>query len=350
AIWIAGVVFAALVGAGDQLGPRALPALLALIAVRYLVTSVVFAGGTALATGSRFGYVLRAAVVEEVGSAVGEGSLGVLVAIAIGRHDWVLLPFLFPLFAALYRSKTTLARLQVETDAALQSIAAVIDERDPTTAAHSDRVAEHVADFVRAIQLPRREADRLIAAARFHDLGKIPVYVATQSKEGRRTDAELRNIRSHPRLSARLLAPFQFARDIAGFVELHHERYDGRGYFSVPGTEVPIEGHVLIVADSFDAMTSARPYRSALSVEEAARELEDKAGTQFHPQVAQAFAALVRGRPLVDALGPEAVDELRRSFSAVRTVELPALSSLLQPRPAAALFAVCTLGLVGIDG
>ena len=350
AIWIAGAVFTALAGPGDQLGPRALPALLALIAVRYLVTSVVFAGGTALATGSRFGYVLRAAVVEEVGSAVGEGSLGVLIAIAIARRDWVLLPFLFPLFAALYRSKTTLARLQVETDAALQSIAAVIDERDPTTAAHSDRVAQHVADFVRAIQLPRREADRLIAAARFHDLGKIAVDVATLSKEGRLTDAELRNIRSHPRLSARLLAPFQFARGIASLVELHHERYDGRGYFSVPGSEVPIEAHVLIVTDSFDAMTSARPYRPALSVDEAALELEDKAGTQFHPQVARAFAAIVRGRSVTEALGPHELAALRQAFSSVPTIQLPSLSTLLEPRPWAVLLSVVTLACLGIDG
>jgi GGDEF domain-containing protein len=350
AIWIAGAVFTALVGPGDQLGPRALPALLALIAVRYLVTSVVFAGGTALATGSRFGYVLRAAVVEEVGSAVGEGSLGVLIAIAIGRRDWVLLPFLFPLFAALYRSKTTLARLQVETDAALQSIASVIDERDPTTAAHSDRVAQYVAEFVRAMQLPHREADRLIAAARFHDLGKIAVDVATLSKEGRLTETELRNIRSHPRLSARLLAPFQFARGIASLVELHHERFDGRGYFSVPGSDVPIETHVLIVADSFDAMTSARPYRPALSVEEAALELEDKAGTQFHPQVARVFAAIVRGRSVTEALGPDELAALRQVFSNVPTIQLPSLSTLLEPRPWAVVLAVVALACLGIDG
>jgi GGDEF domain-containing protein len=349
AIWIAGAVFVSVGGNGDRLDPGALPALLALIAVRYLVSSAVFAGGTALATGSRFGYVLRAAVVEEVGSAVGEGSLGVLIAIAVIRHDWVLLPFLVPLLAALYRSKATLARLQVETEAALQSVAAVIDERDPTTAAHSERVAQHVADFAAAIRLPRREADRLIAAARFHDLGKIAVDVATLSKDGRLTDAELRTIRSHPRLSARLLAPFQFAREIAGFVEFHHERYDGRGYFSVPGSEVPIEAHVLIVADSFDAMTSVRPYRPALSIEEAALELEDKAGTQFHPQVARALAAIVRGRPVSDALSPQALDELRRAFSSVPTLEFPALPTLLQPRLWAVLFAVIGLAGLGID-
>src|SRR5205823_1597434 len=108
-------------------------------------------------------------------------------------------------------------------------------------------------------------------------------------------------------------------------------RYDGRGYFSVPGTEVPIEGHVLIVADSFDAMTSARPYRSALSVEEAARELEDKAGTQFHPQVAQAFAALVRGRPLVDALGPEALARGLSPSLALATAGVDAWSAWLRP-------------------
>lgn len=347
-IWIAGALFMSIAGHGDRVDSRALPALVVLIAVRYLITSAIFAGGTALATGSRFGYVLRAAVVEEIGSAVGEGSLGVLVAIAWVRHEWILLPFLLPLLAALYRSKSTLARLRVETDAALQSVASVIDERDPTTSAHSERVAQYVEDFARAIQLPQREAERLTAAARFHDLGKIAVDVATLSKEGRLTDAEVRNIRSHPRLSARLLAPFQFARELADFVELHHERYDGRGYLSVPGADVPIEAHVLIVADSFDAMTSERPYRPALSVEEAARELEDKAGTQFHPQVAHVFAAIVRGKRIEDALRPGVLAELRRAFSSVSTVELPSTSALLRPRLWAVLFAVLALGCVGI--
>jgi GGDEF domain-containing protein len=349
AIWIAGSLFASMVGTGDRIDTRALPALIVLIAVRYLLTSAVFAGGTALATGSRFGYVLRAAVVEEIGSAVGEGSLGVLVAVALSRHDWILLPFLIPLLAALYRSKSTLARLQVETDAALQSVASVIDERDPTTAAHSARVAQFVAEFARAIRLPRREADRLIASARFHDLGKIAVDVATLSKDGRLTDAELRNIRSHPRLSARLLAPFHFAREMAGFVELHHERYDGRGYFSVQGADVPIEAHVLIVADSFDAMTSVRPYRPALSIEEAALELEDKAGTQFHPEVARVFATIVRGGSVDDELGPQALAELRAQFSSVPSIELPPLSTLLQPRRWSMLFAVVALACLGID-
>jgi HD-GYP domain-containing protein (c-di-GMP phosphodiesterase class II)/GGDEF domain-containing protein len=350
AIWIAGAIFTSIVENGDRLDPAAFPALVALISVRYLVTSTIFAGGTALATGSRFGYVLRAAVVEEIGSAVGEGSLGVLVAVALSRHDWIVLPFLLPLLAALYRSKATLARLQVETDAALQSVASVVDERDPTTAAHSERVAELVRDFTDAIHLPRREADRLIASARFHDLGKIAVDVATLSKEGRLTEAELRSIRSHPRLSARLLAPFHFAREIAGFVELHHERYDGRGYYAVPGPDVPIEAHVLIVADSFDAMTSVRPYRPALSIEEAALELEDKAGTQFHPSVAPAFAAIVRGRSVDEALGEEAVAKLRQAFSTVPTIELPPSAALLQPRPWAVLFAVAALAFIGIPG
>lgn len=348
AIWIAGTLFVSVSETSDRLDMRVLPALLLLIVVRYLISSAVFAGGTALATGSRFGYVLRTAVVEELGSAVGEGSLGVLVAVAVIRHDWILLPFLVPLLAALYRSKTTLARLQAETDAALKSIASVIDERDPSTAAHSDRVAEYVTQFVQALELPRREADRLIAAARLHDLGKIVVDVATLSKPGRLSEEEMRIIRSHPRLSARLLAPFQFARELAAFVELHHERYDGRGYFSVPGEGVPIEAHVLIVADSFDAMTSARPYRPALSLEDAALELEDKAGTQFHPQVARAFAALVRGGTVEESLGHEVLDELRRGFTRVSVIDLPAMSLLRQPRMAALVCAVVALAGIGI--
>ena len=82
----------------------------------------------------------------------------------------------------------------------------------------------------------------------------------------------MRAIRSHPRLSARLLSPFGFAEQISLYAELHHERYDGRGYYAVSQSEIPVEAHVLIAADSYDAMTSKRAYRPALTPQEAVAE------------------------------------------------------------------------------
>ena len=100
---------------------------------------------------------------------------------------------------------------------------------------------------------------------------------------------------AHPRLSARLLQRFEFVSPQAQAVELHHERMDGRGYYGVGGDDLPLASHFLIVADSFDAMTTDRPYRAGLSHEAALMEIERNAGTQFHPAVAKAFVAVQRG-------------------------------------------------------
>ena len=209
-------------------------------------------------------------------------------------------------------------------------------------------MADYVGQFATAIGLPQRERDRLVSAARFHDLGKITVDVATLSKEGRLSDAELRSIRRHARLSARLLAPFHFAQEMALCVELHHERYDGRGYYSVAPREIPIEAYVLIVADSFDAMTSARPYRPALPFHEAAEELRDKAGTQFHPLVSRAFSAMIVGEDIETALEAHELTALRGAFSRVRMVSLPERDLFLHPRAVTVHLAVLSLILLGL--
>jgi hypothetical protein len=253
-----------------------------------------------------------------------------------------------PLLAALYTSKSTYARLKEETSAALQSLARVIDERDPRTAEHTNRVAAYVETFAHAIRLPHRERERLVEAAAYHDLGKIAVDVATLASAERLSDDELRTIKRHPRLSAHLLSPFGFAREIARYVELHHERYDGRGYYRVPAREIPMEAHVLIVADSFDAMTSQRPYRPALTIPEAAAELLDKAGSQFHPLVARAFAAIVREQPVESALSEQEIAALRAAFAPVRHLTPSSLRNIEAETVVLGLLC-CALVVAGIE-
>jgi GGDEF domain-containing protein len=344
--WAAAFAYRGLGEGTAHLTPRTVVALVTVLAVRYAITTSIFCGGIALAGGGRFFGMLAQASVEEMGSAAGEGSLGVLVA-AGAMHDTATLPFLVPLFAALYASKANLERLRTETQRALNAMADVIDARDPSTTAHSERVAEYVARFVEALQLPPETADQLIATARYHDLGKIAVDVRTLTSSERLSEAELEQIRQHPRLSAQLLRPFSFAQDMAEFAELHHERFDGCGYYGAAGESVPIEAHVLIVVDSFDAMTSDRPYRPALRQDEAIEELLDKSGSQFHPLVARAFAAVVAGEPIAGRLTAQEISMLRSQFRrpAAVSVELP---PLWQPRTALIAFVVIALGLAGL--
>jgi GGDEF domain-containing protein len=353
-IWVGAECYRLAGGTTDLDGLRAILPLVLLVGSRYLMTTLVFVAGAVLSSGKSFVQLLRDVFVEDFGPAVGEGSLGILVAFGLsGAHHWIVIPFLAPLLVALYRSKARLEQLKEETGKALEALAHVIDERDPSTSEHTDRVTAYVERFLEFIELPDTKRARLVTAAKFHDLGKIAVDVATLSKADRLSPGEVNAIRRHPRLSSYLLSPFHFARQLTLFVELHHERYDGQGYYRVPGAEIPIEAYVLIAADSFDAMTSKRAYRPALSYEEAAAELLDKAETQFHPLVARAFAAMVLGRPLDEELRPEEIAALRRSFSSESTLWPAALPVPRDPRAwmvAAAVSAMILAAISSVPG
>ncbi|HET7170998.1 MAG TPA: HD domain-containing phosphohydrolase [Gaiellales bacterium] len=347
---IAGALFELTGGSvGSVTASDAFP-LAVLVVSRLLVNEVLFSGALSMLDAS-FSHVLRDNLRDSFGQSIGEGCLGVVLAFGYTGQRWVILPFLVPLLAALYQAQASYERLKIETEAALNAFAAVIDERDLNTKKHSERVSEYVARFTHALGLPDREARRLIDAARFHDLGKVAVDVATLSREGRLQEHELRAIRSHPRLSARLLEPFHFAEQMALYAELHHERYDGRGYYAVSQREIPVEAHVLIVADSYDAMISKRAYRPALTEQEAVQELRDKAGSQFHPLVAHAFAAMIEGTSLETAVGTQQLGVLRAEFSRIRTVRWPALVRALAPGHLTfTLSAATALVAVGLPG
>jgi len=350
-IWVGGECYRLAGGTAVLGSPRLVLPLLLLVLSRYLASTLVFTAGAALSSGRRFGGLLRDVATEDLGATVGEGSLGVLVAFALARpHHWIVVPFLIPLFVALYRSNAMLEQLKSETGNALESLAHVIDDRDPSTSEHAERVADYVARFLEFIDLGEAESDRLITAAKFHDLGKIAVDVATLTKADRLAPGEVDAIRRHPRLSAYLLDPFHFAREMTPFVELHHERYDGQGYYRVPREEIPIEAHVLIAADSFDAMTSQRPYRPALTSEQAAQELLNNAGTQFHPLVARAFAGMMLGDRVDDVLESDQLAALRRSFASARPSLLSTLSVPRDPRAWVVFSAVTVMLLLAAVG
>jgi hypothetical protein len=344
---VAGGVYVAVGGQTGRVSSAWAFALVAVVVYRYAVNAVVYAVGEALATGMPVALVARERLVDGAAAGLGEGSLGVLLAAGWGPGRWVTLPFLVPLFAALYSSKDNLERLKQETKAALAAFARVIDQRHPSTARHTERVAQYVERFAQAIGLPQRESERLVQAAQYHDLGKIAVDEATLSKDGRLSEDELRAIRRHPRLSAKLLEPFGFAREIARYAELHHERYDGQGYYGASSADTPIEAHVLVAADSFDAMTSERSYRPALTMEEATRELLDKAGSQFHPLVARAFVAVIEGQDVREVLSARELETLLRQFERIPVMPRLPLSGLRDAR--LALVAIVSIAILALS-
>jgi hypothetical protein len=247
----------------------------------------------------------------------GEVGLGATLALLAIGHPWDV-TVLVPVAIAVQQLQLRLKSLQRETLRALETFANIVDERDPSTYRHSLRVAGYVDELARALKLPFSEIDRLRWAGRLHDLGKVAVDASLLRKPGRLDRTEWAAMRRHPRLSARLLQRFEFVSAQARAVELHHERMDGGGYYGIGGDELPLASHFLIVADSFDAMTTDRPYRAGLSHEAALMEIERNAGTEFHPTVARAFVAVQRGADPATVLSAEELAELRGASAPYR--------------------------------
>jgi putative nucleotidyltransferase with HDIG domain len=175
----------------------------------------------------------------------------------------------------------------------LSVLSGAIEARDPYTRGHSARVTALAEAVARKLGWSEERLASLRLGGPLHDIGKLAVSDEVLRKAGRLDDHELAQIREHPKTGARLILRIAALRDAIPYVLYHHERWDGAGYPSgKAGEEIPVEARVLAVADAFDAMTSDRPYRRALTHEEALAEVERCAGTQFDPQIASVFLEL----------------------------------------------------------
>jgi putative nucleotidyltransferase with HDIG domain len=172
----------------------------------------------------------------------------------------------------------------------LSVLTRAIEARDPYTRGHSARVTALAEEVARRLGWSVEQLTALRIGGPLHDIGKLAVSDDVLRKEGRLDPEELDQIREHPTIGARILLRMAALREAIPYVLYHHERWDGNGYPSgKSGEEIPVEARVLAVADAFDAMTSDRPYRRALSRTQALAEVERCAGTQFDPEIARVF-------------------------------------------------------------
>lgn len=180
-------------------------------------------------------------------------------------------------------------------EAAVRSLVAAVELRDEEIGAHLERVCAIALELTAAVAPDLATDPALRYGFLLHDVGKIGIPDCVLHKQGPLDNDELMTMRTHPLLGERIVAPLTFldgvARDV---IACHHERWDGLGYpYRRRGDETPLAARIFAIADAYDAMTTDRPYRAALTHDEAMHRIEEASGTQFDPNLGEAFAAEV---------------------------------------------------------
>jgi putative nucleotidyltransferase with HDIG domain len=199
---------------------------------------------------------------------------------------------------ALNRAARSIRHSQADLDRVdlqfVETMAEVLDARDPYTAGHSLRVAAYSHAIACAMNLPAEEIETIRIGAQLHDIGKVGIPDAVLQKPGKLSAEEFGLIKLHPQIGRRILEKMGRFHELLDAVELHHENYDGTGYpYRLAGDRIPLAARIVRVADAFDSMVTTRHYRNALGVRAATRELRDNAGTQFDPAIAALTLRLI---------------------------------------------------------
>jgi response regulator RpfG family c-di-GMP phosphodiesterase len=185
----------------------------------------------------------------------------------------------------------------------VEALAKGIDARDAYTLGHSSRVSYYTKAIGYKLGWNKTKLDEAYLATLLHDIGKIGIPDIVLNKPGRLSEQEYLLMKDHVMIGIEILKDIPKLRNVLNYIHYHHERFDGKGYpTGLGGEEIPVEGRVVCVADSFDAMTSNRGYRKALSLDMALAELENCKGSQFDPKIVEVFESLIRSGDIENTL------------------------------------------------
>lgn len=211
--------------------------------------------------------------------------LGASIAQVMSIELFALALFFFPLVVSrqVYLRYINLKEAYLDT---VRSLVGTLEAKDRYTRGHSDRVASLSERIASSMHMNEAQVERVRIAAQLHDLGKVAMADSILQKTGKLTAAEVAQIRTHPEVGAQIVEKVPALRALAPVVRHHHERYDGNGYGEgLARDAIPLEARILAVADSFDAMTTARSYRPAMPMEDAIEEMVACSGDQFDPVI-----------------------------------------------------------------
>ena len=218
--------------------------------------------------------------------------LGYFMAMLIGMKDggpYVALLLFLPMVFARYAFKLYL-KSQEQYLKTISTLTAAIEAKDKYTEGHSKRVEEYSVMIAQEMKMQSNRIDNIKVAAVLHDIGKIGIDDEILRKPSKLNEEEWSRIMQHPSIGIRILEEIEMPQAVKDMIQYHHVRFDLKGYpMSDIYKEIPMEVHIISLADAYDAMTSNRPYRPAMAEEVALQNILDGKGTQFHPAVVDAF-------------------------------------------------------------
>lgn len=229
-----------------------------------------------------------------------------LAGIDAGADDFLEKPFDAEQLKARVRSLTRLKRFTDDLESAesvILSLALTVEARDPYTEGHCERLASYAVALGAALGLSPDDLGALNRGGFLHDVGKIGIPDALLLKDEQLTPREYEQVKQHPVIGERLLGDLRSLAPVRPIVRHHHERLDGSGYpDGLRGAEIPLLAHVVSIVDAFDAMTTPRPYRTAMSQRAACAELRaDVARGRMSRDLVEMFVAVLEGRCSIDA-------------------------------------------------
>lgn len=293
---LAGFAYETLGGTPGEINPNSIVIpILACVFACIVVNAIIMSILMHLITGEKFLRNCCNNILWVVKDYFAMAPLGIIMAIAYINYKTVgVLLFFGPLLFSRYAFKLYIDMRGIYVDT-VKSLSQAIEAKDSYTNGHSQRVGEYACRLAQRLGLEPKRIENIKIAAILHDIGKIGIDESILNKPGRLTDDEYDKIKQHPAIGVKIIKDIDFLKDVSGIILSHHERYDGTGYPEGRKHEdIVLEAQILSLADVFDALTSERPYRNAMTREEALEIIENGKGSQFDSKLADDFIKMIK--------------------------------------------------------